>query len=103
MNATDKRFEQTLREIRTAYNYDRKMGEVKVLSAELCNDLENEEFTFSWSHFPVFAGTESKLIDRLGLVRCKKSEADSLLFIGEKSDGGFFIKGKFKHYWLRSK
>jgi hypothetical protein len=42
----------------------------------------------------------SQFIANLGLTKCKKSEATTLVTIGIRSNGAFII-GKHKNYWLK--
>ena len=102
---SDIRFKQTLSEILSAYG--KRLSGLGVtprkLCAEMCDDLSNEGFSFAWTEFYVYAGLENQFIVDSGLTKCKKNEATHHLFIGEKSDNGSFIAGKYRHFWLCSK
>jgi len=105
-SAYDKRFEQTLEEMKRIYNVDwlRPRGEMKLVDAELCSDLENDCYTDSWLKLKIPAGSYglSKFLKENDLKRCKKSEASFLMVVGEKTETGLFQIGKYKNYWLKA-
>ena len=100
---SDKRWRLTLNEIMEARNINFKNNIApKQLDCEFCDDLKNEEFAFAWSNFKIYSGLEDKWIKESGLKKCKKQEATCLLFIGDKSENGYYINGSYKHFWLKS-
>jgi len=79
-----------------------KSNGAKILSVELCNDLQESQFTWAWEKSNCVTGLEKDYIKSIGYEICKKKDANSLIYIGEKSiDHGDFIKEKTKHYWLK--
>ena len=83
--------------------------EPKILHIEICYNLPEMGFTFAWERHTVYSGLENKFIAERNLVRCKKSEADTLIIIGERPEYlegpeayGVWKKG-VKNIWLRKK
>jgi len=83
------------------------MREPKKLAVEICWNLSQQEFTFSWSYHTVFSGLQNNFIAELGMKKCKKSEAHILLVIGERPEHlegaeahGSWKKG-VKNIWLK--
>jgi len=79
-----------------------KQGDIVFFDAEFWDDKDNT--FFRGSEFKIPAGNLSidKWIKDSELEKCKKSEAVSLLIVGEKKEGCWLI-GKCKNYWLRPK
>ena len=73
----------------------------KMLSCDICFDLPNEFFATAWEQTEVAAGTQKAFIKKAGFDVCKKSDATLLMIIGEKSESGDWIIGRFKNYWLK--
>ena len=102
-SVSNKRWKITLAEIMAVRDVKlMKLVPAKKLDCEFCNDLKNEEFMSSWDNFQIYAGLENKWIKKSGLLKCKKSDATSHLFVGEKNENGYFINNQYKHYWLKS-
>lgn len=100
------RMKQTESEINAAYP-DRakrlnKQGDAVFADAEFW-DNKNDTF-FNGAKFKLPKGVLpiDKWIKDSGLEKCKKSDAISLLIVGEKREGCFII-GKCKNYWLRAR
>ena len=80
----------------------KKMPSPKIMSAEICYNLKESQFTWAWERISYVSGLENKLIADLGLTKCKKNEANILMIIGEKTPEGCYIIGKHKNYWLKN-
>jgi hypothetical protein len=95
-----KRMEQTEAEIQAAYPRHKKMGDINPTDAEFWHD--KNDTLFNGACFKLLRGTlpVNKWINDNGFIKCKKTEATSLLIVGEKIDGCFII-GKHKNYWLK--
>lgn len=87
------------------------MEKVVELDVEICNNLSEEMFSSAWSHDKVSSENLSSFISNLHLIKCKKSEATTLLIVGERPDYlkntgagayGNWKKG-VKNIWLKSK
>jgi len=81
------------------------MSEPKFIDASFCSDLVNDFYSSSWSDFRIMCGDLpiKQWINNNGFSRCKMSEATCYLIVGEKSEGGCWIIGKHKRYWLKPK
>ena len=75
--------------------------EPKILDAELCLNLANQDYTYGWTKHKLVSGGEKKFIADCKLAKCKKREATALLTIGEKAPSGNFIFGKTKNIYLK--
>lgn len=78
-----------------------RQGNATFVDAEFWDD--KNDTLFSGAKFKIAKGDIpiKKWIEKSGLEKCKKSEAVSLLVVGEKKDGCYII-GKTKNYWLRA-
>lgn len=74
-------------------------------NAEFCANLNKEIYVSFWTNMEIVNDnkTINHFIKQKSLKKCKKSEATALLIVGEKSENGYFISGKYKNYWLRNK
>lgn len=80
--------------------------EPKYTTAEYCDDLENTWMVSAWKNIPMLDGDYSTTIglwaNKNNLIKCKKSEATSMLIVGEK-EKGCWITGKHKNYYFKLK
>jgi hypothetical protein len=81
----------------------KKMSEPKMLIAEMNWNLETLGYTWDMTSHAIASGLEKQLIEKLEMQICKKKEALYLLTIGEKTESGCWITGKYKNYWLKQK
>ena len=70
--------------------------------AEICWDLSEEQYTWSWTKHVTYKGLEKAFIKGMeGFEVCRKMDATIHCIIGEKAECGSFIIGKHKNYWLK--
>lgn len=79
------------------------MPEPKMLDADMNWSMETLGYTWDMTTHKIASGLEKQFIASIEMAVCKKKEAMYLLTVGEKTDSGCFIVGKYKNYWLRSK
>ena len=77
-----------------------RQGDIILVEAEFWDDKNDTLFNGAQFKMPKGDLPIKKWINKSGFVRCKMSEAISLLIVGEKKDGCFVI-GKSKNYWLK--
>ena len=99
-------FQYEINEITNKIIRDKQI-EPKKLAVEICWNIQEIQFTSSWSHHNVFSGLQNEFISELGMVKCKKTEATILLVIGERPEWlsgseayGCWKKG-VKNIWLK--
>lgn len=92
-------FEAAVKKI-TTDNIRANMPELKMLDADMNWNLETLGYTWDLTTHKIASGLEKKFIASIGMQVCKKREAMYLLTIGEKTEAGCFISGKYKNYWL---
>lgn len=95
-------------EIEIAHNFPErakrmnKQGDAVFVDAEFWDDKNDTLFNGAKFKLPKGILPIDKWIKDSGLEKCKKSDAISLLIVGEKKEGCFII-GKYKNYWLRAR
>jgi hypothetical protein len=79
-------------------------AEPKKIYAEICWDLSNSYFDWSWTKHQTYKGLEKDFIKNIsGFEVCKKSNSSIHLVIGEKDlSNDCFIIGKYKNVWLKA-
>lgn len=78
------------------------MPEPKMLHADMNWNMETLGYTWDMSYHKIASGLEKKFIASIEMQICKKKDASYLLTIGEKTEYGCFITGKYKNYWLKA-
>jgi predicted TIM-barrel enzyme len=82
-------------------NIRANMPEPKMLHADMNWNLETLGYTWDMTSHMIASGLEKQLISSFEMVVCAKKDAMFLLTIGEKTQSGCFITGKYKNYWLK--
>lgn len=97
-NARNEWYDMVLKEIA---NKSKLQGSPKMVFCEICENLEEDIYTFGWKTIECWAGIEKRSYEKLGYKKCKKSEATACMMYGDTSENGNFIVGKHKRVWLR--
>lgn len=79
-----------------------KCGEPKMLHADMYWNMETLGYTWDCTTHIIASGLQKNFIAKMNMQVCKKTEAAFLLTIGEKTECGCFIVGRYKNYWLRN-
>lgn len=77
------------------------MPEPKMLHAEMNWNMETLGYTWDMTSHIIASGLEKQFIASIEMQVCKKKDATYLLTIGEKTESGCFITGRYKNYWLK--
>jgi hypothetical protein len=77
------------------------MPEPKMLHADMNWNMETLGYTWDMTFHKIASGLEKQFITSLGLRIVAKKDADYLLTVGQKTECGCFITGKYKNYWLK--
>lgn len=85
----------------TMNNIRANMPEPKMLDAEMNWNMETLGYTWDMTSHKIASGLEKQLIASFEMQICKKKDAMYLLTIGERTEAGCWISGKYKNYWLK--
>ena len=98
----EKRYTQTVEETKRYMNYVERQGDPVYVDAEFDSDTHGS-LLFGSTFFKIASGPLSvkAWIEKNGFVKTTRKESTCLLTVGERSDSGCWIAGKYKNYYLK--